>query len=577
MSPSRPASAAPPAPTHALPATPGDPLGLLVARLRAMDRVDGAVLYAVEGTNGTPRTAASWFSAPVLNSAVGPLLIRPSGPRLPALAVAALDRGSSLFLPSIEAWQAAPQMREQVADAVGPEHAEDAWAVFRRASVIACPVRTAFGSVIGVLVAGSADPERPLRRADLAMLETLSDLGALALEHAAMLATEVARSREDLLLKRATEATAASLELGEVEQSLVEHALTAVHADHASLSRPAAGRHLALVAAAGADPGPGALDPAELGAAARSRSPRTSTSGVPAAHVPVVLGRRLFGVLSVVRTEGPPFGDGELDLLVRVARVAAAGLANAIDFDRERRIARSLTRGFVPGGLPAIDGHDVAVLYEPADDQPVGGDVYGIWQLPGGRTALLVGDVAGKGVETAALSAMARFFIEARSWSSTSPAAVLAEADAMLSTRLPPDTFVTAFLALLGSGEMRFANAGHLPPLLVRATGTTQELSERGLPLGVAEGGDRTESAVRLERGDLVIGYTDGLVEARRGSKMFGAARLAAALTSHAGRGGDLGELLRALHGEARDWAGALTDDAVLLALRRSDGARANS
>lgn len=573
MSPSRPGSAAPIAPTPGPPATPGDPLGLLVARLRAMERVDGAVLYAVDGADGSARTAASWFSAPVLNSAVGPMLVRPSGPGLPALAVAALDRGSSLFLPSIEAWEAAPLMRQQVAKAVGPGEAENAWAVFRRASVIACPVRTAFGSAIGVLVAGSADPERPLRRADLAMLETLADLGALALEHAAMLATEVARSREELLLKRATEATAASLELADVEHSLVEHALMAVHADHAALSRAAAGRHLALVAAAGTDPpGRDALESADLGAAARSRSPRASGGESPAAHVPVVLGRRLFGVLSVVRFNGPPFNDREVDLLARVARVAAAGLANAIDFDRERRIARSLTRGFVPGGLPTIEGHDVAVLYEPADDQPVGGDVYGIWRLPGARRALLVGDVAGKGVETAALSAMARFFIEARSWSSASPAVVLAEADSMLSTRLPPDTFVTAFLALLSPDEMRFANAGHLPPLLARAAGTTEELTERGLPLGVAEGGERRESVVRLERGDLVMGYTDGLVEARRGADMFGAERLGASLTARAAGGGDLGELLRALHGEVRDWAGALTDDAVLLALRRSSG-----
>ena len=78
---------------------------------------------------------------------------------------------------------------------------------------------------------------------------------------------------------------------------------------------------------------------------------------------------------------------------------------------------------------------------------------------------MLVGDVAGKGVETAALSAMVRFFIEARSWDSRAPARVLEQANAMLLGRLPSDTFVTAFFGLLSPGRLRYCNAGHLPPL----------------------------------------------------------------------------------------------------------------
>ena len=101
-------------------------------------------------------------------------------------------------------------------------------------------------------------------------------------------------------------------------------------------------------------------------------------------------------------------------------------MANAHDFDRERRVARALTAGFVPSTPLDINDYEVGLLYEPAQDQPAGGDVFGTWVLPGGEVAVVVGDVAGKGVETAALSAMARFFIEAASWECSSPAEVLA-------------------------------------------------------------------------------------------------------------------------------------------------------
>ena len=130
----------------------------------------------------------------------------------------------------------------------------------------------------------------------------------------------------------------------------------------------------------------------------------------------------------------------------------------------------------------------MGLLYEPAARQPAGGDVYGAWELPGGGLALLVGDVAGKGVETAALSAMARFFIEARSWDSESPAETLRQANMLLHERLPSDTFVTAFLGLLTRAGLRYANAGHVPPLLLRRRRALGEAPGRGLPLGIESG-----------------------------------------------------------------------------------------
>ena len=104
-----------------------------------------------------------------------------------------------------------------------------------------------------------------------------------------------------------------------------------------------------------------------------------------AIHVPVELGPRLFGVLSAVRESGEGFEADDADVLGRLARSSAAAMANAVDFDRERRIARALTRGFVPDALPDLPGWELGLLYEPAARQPAGGDVYGAWEVPGRR------------------------------------------------------------------------------------------------------------------------------------------------------------------------------------------------
>jgi serine phosphatase RsbU (regulator of sigma subunit) len=284
-------------------------------------------------------------------------------------------------------------------------------------------------------------------------------------------------------------------------------------------------------------------------------------------HAPLELGPRLYGVLSVAHEDPERFGEDDLELLVQFARSSAAAIANAIDFERERRIARALTLGFVPESLPELPGYETGLLYSPAAGEPTGGDLYGVWQLPGGDVALLVGDVAGKGVETAALSAMVRFFVEARSWDEASPAAVLAQANSMLSGRLPSDSFVTAFLGVLSERSLRFANAGHLPPLIVTAD-RVRPLEGSGLPLGVGASTTYSESELALEESELLFAYTDGLVEARRSGEVFGHERLAELLTERA-LGQRPEELVHAVHAEIADWAGGLTDDAVALALRR--------
>ena len=254
--------------------------------------------------------------------------------------------------------------------------------------------------------------------------------------------------------------------------------------------------------------------------------------------------------------------------LVALAPVAAAALANAEAYDRERRVARAMTAGFVPERPPALDGHEVGVVYEPAGRQASGGDVFGIWTLPGGELGLLVGDVSGSGLEVAATAAMVRFFVEARTFDCDRPAEVLRQTNQILCSRLPEGLFVPVFLAIADGRGLRWCNAGHPPPQLIRADGgETAGLGTTGLPLGIDPAAGYEERECTLSPGDALVAATDGLWEARRDGVQFGDARLGELLAAH-GRALAPQALAELLRDEAHAWAPQLDDDLVVLAVR---------
>ena len=551
------------------PSGPADPLELLLEHLNALLRVDAAAFLAVDSQRSRIEPAAQWFASASMREALGPTLSRPYDRELPGLVETAVERGRPLLLSRVEDWEAAPQLRAHFERHVGGTGAADLWEVFNRGSVIACPVRTPVGQTLGALIVASSDHERTLLEADLRLIEVLADLAALALERSERLSADATRDRIETQLERAAEAMSGTLETEGVYARAVEHAAALTGADHGLLSRllPGASR-LAAVASWG-PAGEERIDAAVLGEVARSREPQVRAENPTSMHVPITLGPRFFGVLSVARDGGPAFDEEMLDVLQKLAQIAAAGIANAIDFERERRIARALTHGFVPESLPPVEQYELGLLYEPADGQPTGGDLYGVWAMPTGQVALLIGDVAGKGVETAALSAMARFFIEARSWDCESPAEVLAQANTMLGSRLPSDTFVTAFFALLTQDGVRYANAGHLAPLVLRASNELGEAGGRGLPLGVQNDATYQDRRIDFAPGDLMLAFTDGLVEARHGGQLYGSERLEDALVEASSLAPDLDQLVRVVFDDVLHWAGALNDDTVALAVRR--------
>jgi GNAT superfamily N-acetyltransferase len=286
-------------------------------------------------------------------------------------------------------------------------------------------------------------------------------------------------------------------------------------------------------------------------------------------HVPIALGGRLFGVLSAMHQVPGRFGEADLSRLASLGFGAAGAIAHALEFEHERRIARALTRGYLPGPPDPQTGLELGLIYEPVAHQVGGGDVFGVWTQPSGAVAVLLGDVSGKGLEVAAASAMVRFFVEARAWDSEHPAEVLAQANRILRTRLDRGGFATAFLAIVSEGRVRYCNAGHPPPCLLRAGGGSEALEGRGLPLGVEEDGRHEEREVEIGLGDVLFAATDGLLEVRRDRAFFGDARLPE-LLSELGRTTPPQAFAERVFAEAQAWAPVLHDDVVVLALRRA-------
>ena len=535
----------------ATPDPPGDrTLARLTEHVRALLPATAVLIATVDDRHRTIEHSAAWFADPKLSEAIAPAGSRGLDTRGRALVDAVLTRDNPLFLSRLGMWELAPQLLEALVDTDGPERARLIWRACRNAAVIASPLRTEAGRGLGLLVVASAGAGESLRSAHVRTVEVVADLAALALERADLLRIETRRARDEELLERAGAAMSSSLELEDVYRSVVQHAAATTGASDAVLTRlDARAGELRTVAALGARAP--ALSCAGVQKVARTREPLLQ-SDAALMHTPIELGPRLYGVLSVA---GPDrFGVDGLELLTRLGRSSAAAIANAIDFERERHIARTLTLGFVPESLPRVAGYETGLLYAPALGEPTGGDLYGVWELPSGEVAALVGDVAGKGVETAALSAMVRFFIEARSWDAESPARVLEQTNAMLADRLPSDTFVTAFLAVLGPDSLRWASAGHLPPLHL-SWGETRELDATGVPLGVDSDARYREQTLELMAGDLVFAYTDGLTEARRGGETYGPERLAR-LVGRMSRGMSPEQLATKVHEEVVAWSG---------------------
>jgi serine phosphatase RsbU (regulator of sigma subunit)/pSer/pThr/pTyr-binding forkhead associated (FHA) protein len=246
-----------------------------------------------------------------------------------------------------------------------------------------------------------------------------------------------------------------------------------------------------------------------------------------------------LGVLQIdTLNQRARFTDQDLEVLATVASQAAVAIDNAKMHEqvvaqralqRDLELARRMQRTLLPGAPPQVPGYFFFDYYQAA--RQVGGDYYDYVPLPGGRHAVIVGDVAGKGVPAALLmarlSADVRFILA----SEADPAKAVQLINDSFARRDWGDRFVTMLVSILNpaTNELTSVNAGHMAPLLRRKDGSVSDIGEEsaGLPLGVAEGYEYESFKHQVEPGDVITIFTDGFSEAMNNEReLYGIERL---------------------------------------------------
>ncbi len=201
--------------------------------------------------------------------------------------------------------------------------------------------------------------------------------------------------------------------------------------------------------------------------------------------------------------------------------------------DETDALARSLQASLLPPRLPHVPGIDIVARYAPAGSgAEVVGDFYDVFEMGRDCWGIAIGDVCGKGVEAAKVTALARHTIRAVALTETRPDRVLALLNrAMLTGDLPESLFLSAQFAALTPGNLSLCSAGHPPPLLRRASGEVEEVAVSGTLLGLVEDPKLSVTDIPLGPGDALVLHTDGVTEAR-GADVFGTEGLIAVLAS---------------------------------------------
>jgi sigma-B regulation protein RsbU (phosphoserine phosphatase) len=294
--------------------------------------------------------------------------------------------------------------------------------------------------------------------------------------------------------------------------------------------------------------------------------------------VPVIGPReRVLGVLDV-RSDRPGGYDEPATVLLEVyASAVAAAIETArlqADLVVKRRLdsdlalARSVMADLLPHNAPSLAGFDVAGAHRAS--LAVGGDYYEFIPLPEDRWGVVIADVVGKGIAAALLVAAIRASIASLVGHELAVRAIMRRANRFFHESVEEGRYVTLFYMVLDvpARSLLYVNAGHVPPVLVRATGEVELLEEGGVPLGLFQAPRYFEGHATLGAGDVVGLYTDGIVEQTNpAGEEYGSSRFIATLRE-AGNAGATELCSRVMQDVHRFGAGRQTDDRTLVIIR---------
>ncbi len=285
--------------------------------------------------------------------------------------------------------------------------------------------------------------------------------------------------------------------------------------------------------------------------------------------VPLRVGGTVIGVIQVFSRRPREFRSHEVRLLETFADRVALAVDNARAYERQQEIAGVIQEALVPTPSVRLPGLAIAGRYR--SSREVGGDFYAVLPLGDGQVGIAIADVSGKGIPAATLSARSRYLLEAFALDHRPPDAVLARLNEVLARDTTSGMFVSLFYGILDpeAGTFRFSNAGHHPPLLLPSDrAEVVALEARGLLLGVDPGTRYVVAEARLRLGDLLLLFTDGIVEARNTQgEQFGERQLRALF--EAAREAQPEEIADRILGAVRAWSGeGPTDDQAFVVAR---------
>jgi sigma-B regulation protein RsbU (phosphoserine phosphatase) len=300
--------------------------------------------------------------------------------------------------------------------------------------------------------------------------------------------------------------------------------------------------------------------------------------------VPLQIKGRLDGVLYADnRLQAGIFKPEDLEFLAAIADSAAIAIENARLYkiavekgrmEQELRMAHQVQESLLPRTLPSIPGWEFEARWVPALE--VAGDYYDLIPAADGKLYLVIGDVTDKGMPASLFMVFTRSAIRASVEIGGSLVVALEHSNRMICLESGEGLFVTLFIGCLDtdSGELRYINAGHNPPLGLKA-GETEftRLTRTGIPLGIDSDYRYEERSVQISQGEVLVLYTDGVTEAvNLSGEQFGMARLESSIRqAGSGPAADLVQgVMEAVSGYSVP--GKATDDITLLVVRRSSG-----
>jgi serine phosphatase RsbU (regulator of sigma subunit) len=257
--------------------------------------------------------------------------------------------------------------------------------------------------------------------------------------------------------------------------------------------------------------------------------------------VPIMFENRVIGVYDVQNPRPNAFSQRDMEFLQTLADVASVAIVNAKNHEevvrihdeaaRRARLEREMNRGRViqerllPRSDPELRDYEVAGMNLPSET--ISGDYFDYIELPNENLGIAVADVSGKGVAAALLAASLQAMLRANVENLYSIATIVERVNRTLYRSTSRENFATLFYGVFDpAGCVTYVNAGHNPPLIIRASGEAQALRDGGTVLGFLEDAEYSQGRGELEPDDYLIMYTDGLTDVTRDGEPFGEARI---------------------------------------------------